>query len=527
MTRAMRALVWEQCWKNRAVFGLWLVLLTLGAGLVEFIVGADPEVAWVRLARQVLVVTFLASVLVAFAPFTLMENQDGWRMNSMVTRWFILPVPTGLLVVVPYAAACLAAGGFLGLWLLLLRRLAPGLDLGHVLWVLMVGMAAVQALAWVVPRRPAQFWPLVGLGLPVMLLVALVPLDNPGTEGFRQGFRRAVPVLLLGFGIIAYGAARMNRCGRWSGELPLGRLFRAVAGGRLGMPATRSARWALIWSDVLPVWRTFLLTWAGVFLLVWGSQVWMLFRHPRWADAGWGMLMQIGLILVPVLGTLWLPVGGLLLGSEPGMGFRTRLTAFRSARPVTPGTLAAQRILAAIGLWLMVWGPWLILVPLHRHWHPGLAEADLPEIYARTSRLMAISAHALVGALPLFLWGRFEGFPNLLLGGMCAWAGTWVLVGFLAPGDEPSWRWALAIGLLALKFGVGGGALWIGWSRGCFSWRYALGLAVGWAGLVGVLIWVLPGWRTGGMWGAVGIAVLIPFARLAWAPLAVAANRHR
>jgi hypothetical protein len=127
----------------------------------------------------------------------LMENQDGWRMNSMVTRWFILPVPTGLLVVVPYAAACLAAGGFLGLWLLLLRRLAPGLDLGHVLWVLMVGMAAVQALAWVVPRRPAQFWPLVGLGLPVMLLVALVPLDNPGTEGFRQGFRRAVPVLLL------------------------------------------------------------------------------------------------------------------------------------------------------------------------------------------------------------------------------------------------------------------------------------------------------------------------------------------
>lgn len=184
MKKAMRAFVWEQCWKNRAVFGLWLALLTLGAVLVEFIVGADPEMGWVRLARQVLIVSFLASVLVAFAPFTLMENQDGWRMNSMVTRWFILPVPTGLLVVVPYAAACLAVGGFLGLWLLLLRRLAPGLDLGHVLWVLMVGMAAVQALAWVVPRRPTQFWPLVGLGLPVMLLVALVPLDNPGTEGF-------------------------------------------------------------------------------------------------------------------------------------------------------------------------------------------------------------------------------------------------------------------------------------------------------------------------------------------------------
>jgi len=84
MNKAMRALVWEQCWKNRAVFGLWLVLLTLGAGLVEFIVGADPEMGWVRLARQVLIVSFLASVLVAFAPFTLMENQDGWRMNSMV-----------------------------------------------------------------------------------------------------------------------------------------------------------------------------------------------------------------------------------------------------------------------------------------------------------------------------------------------------------------------------------------------------------------------------------------------------------
>jgi hypothetical protein len=43
---------------------------------------------------------------------------------------------------------------------------------------------------------------------------------------------------------------------------------------------------------------------------------------------------------------------------------------------------------------------------------------------------MAVSAHVLVGALPLLLRGRWEGFPTLLLASICSWAWTWLLVGF-------------------------------------------------------------------------------------------------
>ena len=41
------------------------------------------------------------------------------------------------------------------------------------------------------------------------------------------------------------------------------------------------------------------------------------------------------------------------------------------------------------------------------------------------------------------------------------------------------------------------------------------------------LIWALPVWRAQGAWGAAAIVVLVPLARLAGCPLALAANRHR
>jgi len=41
------------------------------------------------------------------------------------------------------------------------------------------------------------------------------------------------------------------------------------------------------------------------------------------------------------------------------------------------------------------------------------------------------------------------------------------------------------------------------------------------------LIFGLPVWKAGGLWSALRLAALMPLARLAWCPLAIASNRHR
>jgi hypothetical protein len=138
---------------------------------------------------------------------------------------------------------------------------------------------------------------------------------------------------------------------------------------------------------------------------------------------------------------LWLAVGGLFLGPEPGMGFRTFLSPFRAVRPVSAGTLAAQRVGVAVCLWLLVWVPWLVLLAVHTRLHPRWAGIDIPGIYAGAGRTMAISAHVLVGALPFFLWGRLEGFPNLLLAALVVWAGTWSLASFFDSAAMVGWLW--------------------------------------------------------------------------------------
>ena len=59
------------------------------------------------------------------------------------------------------------------------------------------------------------------------------------------------------------------------------------------------------------------------------------------------------------------------------------------------------------------------------------------------------------------------------------------------------------------------------------TWRFATGLVAGWLLVVSCLVWVLPTWCTDGAWRAVAMLVLVPLARLALCPLALAANRHR
>jgi hypothetical protein len=62
--------------------------------------------------------------------------------------------------------------------------------------------------------------------------------------------------------------------------------------------------------------------------------------------------------------------------------------------------------------------------------------------------------------------------------------------------------------------------------RGYTTWKFPVALFASWLAVVAFLLWGLPVWKLGGPWQAGCLALMIPLARLAWCPLAIAANRH-
>jgi len=81
--------------------------------------------------------------------------------------------------------------------------------------------------------------------------------------------------------------------------------------------------------------------------------------------------------------------------------------------------------------------------------------------------------------------------------------------------------------LLVVKFTAAATGFILGIRRGCIAWRFVISLLASWGGVLAFLVWVMPVWRTAGGWGLLSFAIMIPLARFAWCPVALAANRHR
>lgn len=527
--KAIHALLWELLWKNRVVFPALLVFLAVGAGLAVLFQHAPPGVWWGKYARGAAGFTFAGSILLAFAPFTLMDSHGSWRMNSVVTRWSVLPVPTFLLVAVPLAMAGILVSVLVWAWAPILGRLFAGIDMLHVLMVLLAGIVAAQALAWAIPRRPSQFWALAGLLFLLLLLGAILPQENQGWEDLRSGVFASLAAGTGGLALLALGAARRNRCGDWPGEIPLtalrDRMWRT--GGRTG--TCRHPVAALFWSEVAPGCRALVLGWVllMVAVVVWaGVSSWL--RRPEmpidWQRIGLGMLLEGWANLA----VLWLMGWGLYLACEPGLGFQTRLSGFRGTRPLTVGVLAGTRISAVVLGWLCLWVPLLVLQPSIA-WM-GLPEDDLIMLMQQASQItagrMVFSAAMVIGALPLLLWGRLEGLPTLFLVTLVAWGWSWILGGFAYQNPPEEWLvWALAA-LLGARFLAAGGLLWRSHRQGYITWRFPAVLLGGWLAIaVGFQLLFTP-WQAWGVVSALAPLVMIPLVRLAACPLAMGANRH-
>jgi hypothetical protein len=529
MKSALTAVYWEILYKNRLVFAVLGGALLIVVSLTWLSSPGHFGEDWRNGVRTVSILTFLISILLVFAPFTLMESSGGWRMSSTVTRWFALPMHTGYMVLLPAAAGALCMVALVGLWQLVLNQLAPGLDWRYLMAVLLAGFSAATALAWLVPRKPVQYWGAMALLFPAILIFAFGPQDQPNTMEFRH--RMMVPLVIACIGLVGFSwwVAAKARCGVWPGELPLNVFSRLSRRER--KRGFWSAATALFWSEARPNLRLLLLSWTALVLLLYVMiSLQLRDARPELRDLAfsWRVLPMIGLGILPVLGVLWMAVWGTLAGGEPGALFRPRLSSFRCTLPVSSGMYAGQRLWMLLAGWIVVWAPlgWMSF-----HYSPdvlGIPEDTRAVMQSILVKFMAVGAFVLVGALPVFLTGRFEGFPNVLLSSIVLWA---VLYGMLEglkvdEAELPGWRWGLLGALLALKFGLALVALGVGLRQKHISWRFPSALTLVWVAAVAALLFVMPVWRMARPWDVLTIVLLIPLARPALCPLALALNRH-
>ena len=531
MKAVLQAIAWEVGYKNRLVFLALGALLGLGALLAWNVVRSALGPDWATLVERIVIMTFLISVLLAFAPFTMSESSGGWRMNSMLTRWFALPMPTTCMVFLPLLTACLFIAGLVAAWMPVLNRIAPGLDGPYFIAVLASGQIALSALAWTVPRKPMQFWIGAGILFPVILLLALGPQDSPNTEHFRKG-------ALIPFGYIAvmlcaytWFAAGRNRCGAWSGEVPFSK-FRTIF--RFARVSTnrrpyKSAALAMFRTECMPNLVLLTLSWFALVLAVY---LWISFvlreSRPDYAFS-WRVLPLLGLAMLPILGIVWMAVWSLFTAGDPTAVFRSRLSSFRATLPVSSGFMAGQKLLQLFVGWLVIWLPLALISFAYTAEITGIPTESRDYIQAGLARFMAVGAFLVVGALPLLLLGRFEGFGNFLLVAVCAWALCWAMTSQfrVEPGEQPGWRLNLLIAALSLKFIGALSGTCVGLRQGHTTWRFPVVLYACWILVASGILWGLPLIKFSGWYMALATILLLPLARLAWCPVALAKNRHR
>jgi hypothetical protein len=191
--------------------------------------------------------------------------------------------------------------------------------------------------------------------------------------------------------------------------------------------------------------------------------------------------------------------------------------------------MAGQKVLQLFVGWLVIWLPLALISFAYSAEITGIPTESRDYIQAGLARFMAVGAFLVVGALPLLLLGRFEGFGNLLLAAVCTWALCWAMATQfkIEPGEQPGWRLNLLIAVLFLKFITALFGTYLGFRQGHTTWRFPVVLYACWILVASGLLWGLPLIKFSGWYMALTTILLLPLARLAWCPVALAKNRHR
>jgi hypothetical protein len=506
------------------------------------------------------IIPYLVACLYAVAVFCYgFDHMDlATRDSCFPARLFTLPVRTGVLIRWPmlYGTAAVALS-----WLVLALGVFRRSGLEVPLWCPALLFACVlawfQALLWMPFGLPGlRVVVIVGLLIP-LLVVGLVlgeKLDVPEAA--------AVPVLACVLGA-AYLVAGVGVAHARRGDVPDWRgLFRFAAGVRGGLPARRrhfaSARQAALWWLERRRGGLVLLLVGVVFLCVLEGWVLLMVRAVEQAGIENRLVPQLPALshranaTLVVLGYfLLLPLmlaGGAALSA-------VRLPAYEATLPLADATLAALHLrtttratlwlwgllLPAAVVWLWALGRYDALLEAWRNWLPDYSSAGVAAlVLAVLLGLVAFAWAVQVKGLFLALTGRrwvVSLGMGLGLGGLMLAA---FLTGWLAVHAEyrPA-AWNVARALLPWLAGLALGlkvsaAAWVVSAvrrHELLTSRALACLLAGWvvaaACFFALFASVLPIGVAAWPWLAVIVVLVLPLARLAGLPLALAWNRHR
>jgi hypothetical protein len=523
-------------------------LLAVGAGLavaavlVRALMGVGVSAVSMRPGLPLLVLLFFYGISVV--TFSELKPTDPSEMPRYPARMLALPVRTVSLVLWPLAWGVL---GMVALW-------AASLVL--VLWPLGLewpfAWPALALAATVASFQAASWWP-VGSPLLRMALASVLgpaPLLALGGASALGGWSPAA-LAALGAGMLGLGfcaawwGVTLDRSGQGLALPDLGRLGAKLMPARRAPERFASAEAALDWAEWQRKGRVLLEILAAVLavcVLLAGITRW-LGRPPGPASV----------LLVAITPPWFATLLGPSLAKPRFWATRYGLGAFAATRPMRTGTML--EVLLRVGarsvawMWVMVVVALPVLVwmaglneSVVRWWEVAMAGRSGPEalllLVALGVAVYAGSLGLLVSGLSLGLSGRM-GLVAAAMGLRAVLLALAVLWGRAAldhlasqPAAYRALPWLLGVAL-AVKAAVAGTGLGIGIRRHVLEPRMAVLLAAGWtvgaASLALVLTCLLPGWISG-PWrvsaALVGL-ILLPLAQPAFAPLAMAWDRHR
>ncbi|MHB8520807.1 MAG: hypothetical protein ACYDH9_08605 [Limisphaerales bacterium] len=506
-------------------------------------------------------VLLVFSVYVVFAIFGCTEPHAARGFTGIPPRRFALPVRTRTLVMWPIAFGCATLLLLFLAWSrLVLKPLLPaGVTMPefYLVMLLLAGLAVFQALVWGLPSFPKTRAVLIILLVLGLSPFAVLSFSMPTAGGewperwsiWQPNLTQLFAVAWVGGVGAAWFGVRQERRGGWAGWQRTSRIADSIREWTPHSLEFFSPLHAQLWIEwrrncrlQLGVWMLVVGIFLGVACLLGSSSGEFFFSGV--GDAI-DFLKTVGLVAC-------VAVMGLNLARD-GSSKRLALSSFTATRPIRTGDLLTAKLLAGVATWILAVSILAVAMVL------AVAAVAPPsdQMWAEWNRMqnrghilnlgtivfvLAFALHVFCGILPLSLSGRIPGFPWSLLPLLLIYGG--LLNAFDWFQRHNQWFGLLFILLVAavvLKLLV---AVW--------GFRRAIGLRLVSTGFVAfyVIFWLVGtgllallafmyagtagfgfhGLRLMRALGAIFIpaAILVlPLARIALSPLALAMNRHR
>lgn len=539
-----QAMLWQIGWRHRwwlAVDAAYLVaaaitIRVLPEAMLRQTLG-DLETPQIPYFLGSLCIFVMLHFIVVFTGVELSPSERQ-RGSDFPTHLLVLPVTTRFLVIWPMLSGCLAASL---LWFFVATQVFwPGGIAAPLAWPMALfaaTIAGMQAVSWT-PISPA--WLRSTVAIPVLMaIIGVASVAGIYRVHASVFFIVLTPIIGIAYAAALHGVAMTRRgdCYDW---LSWHRLVDRIAQWRKPTECPfRSPLAAQLWLDCRgQAWLVPLIGGTVMFVMLFP----MLGIEKQDVRVGWKVLVAL-FALPPFLGGM---LGSALARRDAWS--KTALGPFLATRPLTSSALVKSKFqmcaVSAVCTWLLAALCAAVLILVRSGMAHSLSEAvTTMGLWRAAAIILAVAGGSLlltwlqmVSSLWLGLTGR-EWVVNVFTFGFIALLGTGAVAGvwvFLHPEWQP---WALAASpwiegaLVAAKIAIAAlvvaelvrqqqtsvrkAALWIGFwcltvtallAAGIWLWPAAL---VSWASLLAALV------------------LLVPFSRLAIAPLALDWNRHR